>query len=357
MKIINESDKTKLYLGLGFAIFLILIILGEKAFWPLVIIALVVLTIKKNFPTLFKNQALNFNIFKAKTNNIMDTINVSQREATKKIKKLFIWIIGVIIVIWLFASSVVVVEAGQTGVYSLFGKVRDRELASGFYLINPLAKVTQMSIRTEEYTMSIMQGEGKKQGADSIKALTSEGLEVDLDITVLYHLEESQASGVYKDVGLQYEDRIIRPSIRSTIREVIANYNSKDIYSSKREEAVANIFSNLQEPLGNRGIILEEVLLRNVQLPANLAQSIQEKLQAEQEAQKYEYLLQTEKKEKERKIIEAEGQRDAQTIINSSLTPNYLYYLYVSNLEEREGTIYVPTNPETGLPMFRNLGQ
>ena len=106
-----------------------------------------------------------------------------------------------------------------------------------------------------------------------------------------------------------------------------------------------------------RGIVVEDVLLRNVQLPANLAQSIQEKLQAEQEAQKYDFILEKEKKEKERKIIEAEGQRDAQKIINESLTSNYLYYLYINDLKSRAGTIYVPTNPSTGMPLFRDLGK
>ena len=92
-------------------------------------------------------------------------------------------------------------------------------------------------------------------------------------------------------------------------------------------------------------------------LPANLSQAIQEKLQAEQEAEKYDFILDREKKEKERKIIEAEGQRDAQKIINESLTTNYLYYLYISDLKSREGTIYVPTNPSTGMPLFRDLGR
>ena len=101
----------------------------------------------------------------------------------------------------------------------------------------------------------------------------------------------------------------------------------------------------------------QKVLLRNVALPANLANAIQEKLQAEQEAEKYDFILDREKKEKERKIIEAEGQRDSQQIINQSLTQNYLYYLYIKDLKDRQGTIYVPTSPSTGMPLFRELGK
>ncbi|MFH0891837.1 MAG: prohibitin family protein [Candidatus Falkowbacteria bacterium] len=270
-------------------------------------------------------------------------------------------LMGVIVVLglWLFFASIVIVDAGQTGVYSLFGKVKDEELGSGFHLVIPLAKVTKMSIRTEEYTMSIAQGEGKRVGADAITSLTKEGLSVDLDMTVLYRIEESKASDIYSTVGVKedIDEKIIRPTIRTAIRDVIAQYEAKDIYSENREEASGKIAQKLSAELEPRGIITEQVLLRNVALPANLANAIQEKLQAEQEAQKYDFILQREKKEKERKIIEAEGQRDAQKIINESLTSNYLYYLYVSDLKSREGTIYVPTNPSTGMPLFRDLGK
>jgi len=288
------------------------------------------------------------------------TINIDPNKFSKisaNVKGMVVGMIVAILVLWLFFASIVIVDAGETGVYSLFGKVKDEELSSGFHLVIPLAKVTKMSIRTEEYTMSIMTGEGKRRGADSIAALTKEGLSVDLDITVLYHLDEAKASDVYKTVGLNYEEKVIRPGIRSAIREVIAQYEAKDIYSEKRQEAAQNILEELKTQLEPRGIVMEDVLLRNVVLPESLAQAIQEKLSAEQEAQKYDFLLQREKKEKERKIIEAEGQRDAQKIINQSLTSNYLYYLYIKELKDREGTIYVPTNPSTGMPLFRDLGR
>jgi len=285
------------------------------------------------------------------------TIDLDKIKFAKKTRKAVLVVIIVILFLWLFFASIVIVDAGETGVYSLFGKVKDGELSSGFHLVIPLARVTKMSIRTEEYTMSIMTAEGKKTGNDSIAALTKEGLSVDLDMTVLYHLAEQKASDVYKNVGLNYEEKIIRPAIRTAIRDAIAQYEAKDIYSEKRQEAAQKIFDSLKVDLENRGIAIEDVLLRNVALPANLANSIQEKLQAEQESEKYDFLLTREAKEKERKIIEAEGQREAQKIINQSLTQNYLYYLYIKELKEREGTIYVPTNPSTGMPLFRELGK
>src|SRR3989339_328874 len=273
-----------------------------------------------------------------------------------KTKHSLISIILLVLVFWLFFASIVIVDAGETGVYSLFGRVKDKELSSGFHLVIPLAKVAKMSIRTEEYTMSIAQGEGKRVGADAITSLTKEGLSVDLDMTVLYRLNEEQASDLYSKVGLNYEEKILRPAIRTSIRDIIAQYEAKDIYSEKREEAADKILEALRNNVVTRGVIVEDVMLRNVSLPAGLTSAIQEKLKAEQEAQKYEFLLDREMKEKQRKIIEAEGQRDAQQIINESLTTNYLYYLYISDLKSREGTIYVPTSPTTGMPLFKNLG-
>ncbi|MCG2695531.1 prohibitin family protein [Candidatus Parcubacteria bacterium] len=285
------------------------------------------------------------------------TIDLENLKAGPKAKRALVSIVIIVFALWLFFASVIIVDAGETGVYSLFGKVKDNELSSGFHLVIPLAKVTKMSIRTEEYTMSIAQGEGKKYSADAITSLTKEGLSVDLDMTVLYRLQEDKATDVYRELGLNFDEKIIRPTIRTSIRDVIAQYEAKDIYSAKREEAAFQIADNLKAVMDPRGIIIESVLLRNVALPANLANAIQEKLQAEQEAEKYDFILAREKKEKERKIIEAEGQQEAQRIINQSLTTNYLYYLYINQLKDREGTIYVPTSPTTGMPVFKELGR
>ena len=288
---------------------------------------------------------------------IKNIIDVNKLTSLKSMRKNIIILVVLVIAVVVLIKSVVVIPAGETGVVHLFGKVRENEVRSGIHLINPLAMVTKMTIRTEEYTMSILKNEGKKVGADAITALTKEGLNVDLDITVLYHLNEEQASDVYRDVGTNYEEKIIRPQIRSGIREVVAQYVAGDIYSEKRKEVEAGILTALQETVDPRGIAVEEVLLRNVVLPANLAQSIQEKLQADQEQQKYDFVLQKEVKEKERKVIEAEGQRDAQSIINQSLTPTYLHYLYIRELKDREGTIYVPISPTSGLPLLREVGR
>lgn len=288
---------------------------------------------------------------------MVEPINIDATKIRKNFVRFWKFFLVIFLVVVFGPKLLVTIDAGETGVYSLFGKVKDNELSSGLHVVNPLGVVTRMNIRTDEYTMSVIQGEGKRDGVDSISALTKEGLKIDLDITVLYHLKESEAARVYQTVGLAYEEKVIRPEIRSAIREIIAQYEAKDVYSEKREEANIKLKNALSAKLDIRGIELEDVLLRNVQLPANLAVTIQEKLQAEQESQKYEFILEKETKEKQRKIIEAEGQRDAQTIITGSLSPNYLYYLYIKDLKDREGTIYVPTDPSTGMPTFKELGK
>lgn len=291
-----------------------------------------------------------------KSMNVQDAEVVGQK-MSGNIGKMFRNIVLGIVVLWVLFSSIVIVDAGRTGVYSLFGKVSDAELSSGIHLINPLAKVEMMSVRTEQYTMSKVATEGQKPSDDSIASLTKEGLSVELDITMLYRVNESQASDLYREVGVNFEEKIIRPEIRSVIREVIAQYEAKDIYSDKRQEAAQMIFNIMAEKLALRGVVLEDVLLRNVELPKNLATAIQEKLASEQESQRYDFVLQKEAKEAERKTIEAKGQRDAQQIINESLSDRYLNYLYIKELKDRQGTIYVPTSPTTGIPLFKGIGQ
>jgi len=289
--------------------------------------------------------------------NYEDINNKFNNMNPQNIKRNILTAVVAVFGLWLFFASVVVIGAGEIGVYSLFGRISDQELKSGFHLVIPLARIDKMSIRTEEYTMSIVSNEGTRAGNDSITALTKEGLTIGMDLTALYHVQEDKASDIYKNIGLTYDEKIIRPVIRTAIRDVVAGYDAKDIYSAKRAEVGNKIKDNIQTDLNNRGVILEELMLRDVRLPDNLAKSIQEKLQAEQESQKYDFLLEKEKKEKQRKVIEAEGQRDAQKIINESLSTNYLYYQYINSLKDRQGTVYVTTSPTTGMPTFKELGK
>ncbi len=334
----NERDRHNLTLVMLVAVS-VLLVANIPALLPLILIAVLVYIFtsnkKDNITTIHNIPMNSFNL---------------ERIVTRVKRAGTMTFLGILLVIVL-VNMITVIPAGQTGVYHLFGKVRDREISSGIHLINPLASIVRMSIRTEQYTMSITTLEGQRMGDDSIEALTKEGLKVHLDMTVLYHLVEERASDVYRDLGLNYNEKIIRPEVRGAIREVIALYEAKDIYSEKREEAVQKIKERLQESIGPRGIDVETVLLRNVALPPMLTEAIENKLTAEQEAQRYDFVLTREEKEAERKRIEAGGQRDAQAIINQSLSDRYLQYLYIQNLQNREGTIYVPYD----LPLLRNL--
>ncbi|OHD86425.1 MAG: hypothetical protein A2Y52_03025 [Sulfuricurvum sp. RIFCSPLOWO2_02_43_6] len=236
-----------------------------------------------------------------------------------------------------------------------FGRAFDRELQPGLQFKIPFARVVAMSTQTNDYTMTSRTGEGQIKADDSINVLTKEGLTVNLDITALYHIIDTEASEIYKKIGKEYESKILRPTIRSSIRGVVAQFDANALYSEKREEAGQKILENIKAQLNQRGFAVEDVLIRNVVLPQKLADAIEEKLRAEQEAQRFDFILAKEQKEAERKRIEAQGQRDAQKIINESLTERYLQYQYIQGLKERAGTIYVPVSPENGLPMFKGL--
>ncbi|MFH1030431.1 MAG: prohibitin family protein [bacterium] len=360
----NHRDILKKFAIVFFIIFILGLIRSNNIFGIILLIFIlyIVLKFKKKFSQA-ESQSFNKwkNFFKRSSDKdrsyvySSDSIGDKVKNMFQFTKRIISSVAAIIILILLAASMIVIIPAGETGVYHLFGKVRDEEVSSGFHLVNPFANITKMSIRTEEYTMSGVATEGKVKGNDAIKALTKEGLEVELDITVLYHLDEKMASDVYKNIDVNYDEKIIRPEIRAAIREITANYNAVDIYTEKRTELTKKIQNKLVDVINPRGIMVESVLLRNVTLPAGLTKSIETKLQADQEAQQMDFVLDKEKKEAERKRIQAAGQRDSQKIINESLTDKYLNYLYVNELKDREGTIYVPISPSTGMPIFKNI--
>ena len=254
----------------------------------------------------------------------------------------------------------VVVDAGEVGVYSLFGQVNENSMYPGFRFKIPFAKVTKMSTRTQDYTMTSVDEDSANltstAGAnDAIEVRAKDGARVWLDITVLYSLQAEEAPDIYKNLGVNYVEKIVRPTIRSSIRGVTANYTVTEIYSTKRDEIQSTLYDQMAADLNERGITVEDVLLRKVNLSQTLSDSIEEKLATQQEAEKYTFILQKEEKEAERKRIEATGQRDAQVIIAEGLTQNYLNYLYIQNIQNHESTIYVPIDPDNGLPLFRNV--
>ncbi len=241
------------------------------------------------------------------------------------------WALGSLLLLF---SMAVVVPPGQAGVVVFFGSVRDEALPSGLHLINPLSRVVEMEVRTRNYTMSTVQDEGQRRGDDSIAVITSDGLTVRLDVSVLYSLQQAKLPEIYRTLGEDVEERLIRGAIRSAIRDAAANQIATDLFAAKRQLFVETISKNLSQNLGARGITLEQVLLRDVKLPDQITKAINEKIAADQEAQKMTFVLQREKQEAERKRIEAEGQARAQGIVSASLTPQILEWQRIQALKE-----------------------
>jgi regulator of protease activity HflC (stomatin/prohibitin superfamily) len=232
----------------------------------------------------------------------------------------------VLIVLGVITSSFVQIDAGQVGVKKLFGKVQPSVLNSGLNMVNPLYEIDRMDIKTQNYTMSGINDEGHKSGDDAIKVLTFDGLEVTIDLTVLYRIIPSEAPRLIRETGIDYEDKIVRPIARTRIRDNAVYYEAVALYSTKRDEFQSRIFKVIESDFKSRGLLLENLLVRNITLPATVKSSIEQKIQAEQESQKMQFVLAKERQEADRKRVEAQGIADYQRIISESLTDKQLQY-------------------------------
>lgn len=248
----------------------------------------------------------------------------------------------VIIALLILAASVRIVPAGHVGVVDFLGKVSPNYLKPGINLVNPLSRVINLSTRTQE-------------DQETMTVPSKEGLNVSLDVSVLYKLDPSAAVNIYKTVGWDYAKVILLPQYRSVARGVTVGYEAKALYTSEREALAQKFQEDLQGMVKDRGVIIEKVLLRAITLPPKVANAIEQKLEAEQEAQRMKFVLQKEEIEAERKRVEAKGIRDAQGIINESLTAQYLHYLWINTLNANPNVIYVAT--EANMPLFRTTSE
>jgi regulator of protease activity HflC (stomatin/prohibitin superfamily) len=232
----------------------------------------------------------------------------------------------VLFLIGLLSSCIVQIGTGEVGVQVLFGSVQNTTLNSGLHFINPLIDVQKLDIKTQNYTMSAAHNEGAKEGDDAIRVLTADGLEVVMDLTVLYKVVPSSAPDILRSTGIDYTDKIVRPLTRTKIRDNAVYYDAVALYSTKRDEFQARIFKSIEDDFVKRGLLLEQLLIRNITLPQAVRTSIEQKISAEQDAQKMQFVLQKEKQEAERKRVEAQGISDYQHIISESLTDRQLQY-------------------------------
>ncbi|WP_396167687.1 prohibitin family protein [Flavobacterium sp.] len=240
----------------------------------------------------------------------------------------------IVIALGVFASMLKQIDAGKVGVKSLYGSVQPDILESGLHLINPLLDVTDFDIQTQNYTMSAVHNEGSQEGDDAIRVLSNDGLEVVIDLTVLYRIIPADAPKVFKQIGVNYNDKIVRPVTRTRIRDNAVYYDAVALYSTKRNEFQQRIFANIEADFKARGLVLEQLLIRNINLPASVKATIESKINAEQEAQKMTFVLQKEKQEAERKRVEAQGIADYQRIISLGLTDKQLQYEQIKAQKE-----------------------
>ena len=233
---------------------------------------------------------------------------------------------AVIVILGLLSACIRQIDAGTIGVQSLFGKVSPQVLDNGLNFVNPLVDVAIFDTKTQNYTMAAKTSEGDQQGDDAIRVLSADGLEVVIDLTVLYKIVPEKAPSIFKGIGSDYKDKIVRPITRTRIRDNAVYYDAVALYSKRRDEFQSRIYNTIDKDFKNRGLILEQLLIRNIDLPESVKKTIESKINAEQDAQKMEFVLQKEKQEAERKRVEARGISDYQTIIALSLTDRQLQY-------------------------------
>jgi len=257
---------------------------------------------------------------------------------------------GAFLILGLALSTVVQIGVGQVGVQTLFGQVQNRVLQPGLSVVNPLVDVTRFDTRTQNYTMSAQHSEGQQEGDDAIRVLSADGLEVVIDLTVLYHVLPAQAPHILATIGEDYQDKIVRSISRTRIRDNAVYYDAVALYSTRREEFQARILAAIEKDFRTNGLQLDQLLIRNIQLPESVKRSIESKISAEQDAQKMQFVLQKEKQEAERKRVEAQGIADYQRIVNTELSDKLLQY------ETIKANQAIATSPNTKVIIMGGRG-
>lgn len=255
----------------------------------------------------------------------------------------FLRLVVLVLVAILLFASVVSIPTGNVGVLTIFGKVTGEVLGEGIHLINPLKSVQKLSIQTQSIK-------------ESANTPSNEGLMLALDTSLLFHLDRGKAAEVYQKVGANYAEKIVEPTLRSAIRAATSAHTANSLYTNARELVQQGIQEELTSQLAPRGVIIENVLLRDVQLPAMLKSSIEAKQQAEQDALRMNFILQKEKQEAERKRIEAQGIADFQKIVAQGISAQLLEWKGIEATEKlatsANSKVVVVGNTKNGLPLI-----
>jgi len=251
-------------------------------------------------------------------------------------------LIGAILLVILLFACVVSIPTGHVGVLTLFGRVTGEVLSEGMHVINPLKSVQKLSIQTQSVK-------------ESANTPSEEGLMLALDTSLLFHLDRTKAAEVYQKIGANYAEKVVEPTLRAAIRASTSAHSANALYTNARELVQQQIQTELSVALAPRGVIIENVLLRDVQLPSMLKSSIEAKQQAEQDALRMNFILQKEKQEAERKRIEAQGIADFQKIVAQGISPQLLEWKGIEATEKlatsSNSKVVVVGNSKNGLPL------
>src|SRR3981189_37487 len=258
--------------------------------------------------------------------------------AGKKILQLAILVAAIIVVM----ASITSIPTGNVGVLTLFGRVTGETLPEGIHMVNPLKSVQKLSVQTQSVK-------------ESANVPSKRGLTLALDTSLLFRLDKNKAAFVYQTVGDNYAEKIVEPTLRAAIRASTSAHSANALYTNARELVQQQIQDELKTQLAPRGVIVENVLLRDVQLPAMLKGSIEAKQQAEQDALRMSFILQKEKQEAERKRIEAQGIADFQRIVATGISPQLLEGKGIEATEKlatsSNAKVVIIGNPKNGLPL------
>jgi regulator of protease activity HflC (stomatin/prohibitin superfamily) len=263
----------------------------------------------------------------------------TQADRNKLIQRVILAVV-LLVILAVIGNSIVSIPVGhRLVVYNRISGGFEQVRQPGYAFVLPVITEREMyDVRTMEYTMSGKTEEGRIIGSDSIQVLSKDGLKMDLDITVLFHPDPDKLNELHDGVGPEYISKIVRPTLRESIRNEFAKYEATEAYSTSRDEIQLELEERLRTDLGQYNVILEDrgVKLRNIVLPPTVVDAIEEKKAAQQEAERMTYVLDKERQEKERVQIEAEAQAERIRIVNEALAsnPNYLNWLAIDKLND-----------------------
>ncbi|MGK0365363.1 MAG: prohibitin 1 [Saprospiraceae bacterium] len=221
-----------------------------------------------------------------------------------------------------FLTSCATIRQGEVGVKRTFGKYADIPYTEGLKVFNPFAsRIIKITTQTENLEVAL-------------NIPSKEGLNIRSEVSILYNVVASDAPELLRNIGPDFERNIILPVFRSSVSDVTARFYAKDMHTGERSTIENAIREQMMKYLDGKGLVVEAVLLKSIQMPKSLANAIEEKLEAEQRSQRMEFVLQEARQQAEQKRIEAEGIRDAQKIISEGLSPQILQFKSIEAFRE-----------------------